>query len=245
MINIVIPMAGMGSRFSLAGYKKPKPFIDVLGVSMIERVLENLYIPNAKFFLITRKEHIKQENKTILKIKKKYNVTFILIDKITEGTACTVLFAKSFIDNNQPLIIANSDQIIEYSFKDFIKNAKTRNLSGSILTFIDDSKNPKWSYAKVNKKNIVVEVREKMPISKYATIGIYFFKKGSDFVDGAIEMIINNDRVNNEFYTCPVYNYLIKNKHKVGIYDIPRTCMFGTGTPEDLNNYITHLKVKC
>lgn len=244
-INIVIPMAGMGSRFSTAGYKKPKPFIDVLGIPMIERVLINLYVPGANFYIITRKEHIKDESKLILKLKKKFKLNVILIDKLTEGTACTVLFARKYINNNLPLIIANSDQIIEANIIDFIKDANRRNLDGSILTFVDKTKNPKWSFAKVNNKKFVVEVKEKCPISKFATIGIYYFKQGSYFINGAIDMIINNDRVNNEFYTCPVYNYIISNNQKVGIYNIPSNCMFGIGTPEDLNFYVSYIKGKC
>ena len=238
MINIVVPMAGMGSRFASAGYDKPKPFIDVNGKPMIERVLDNLYYPNANYILIGRKEHLEIEKDLVAKIKRDYNVTFIGIDKLTEGTACTVLYSRELINNNVPLLIANSDQIVDISIVDFVDDCFNRNLDGSILTFKDSELNPKWSFAKLNKNDLVSEVKEKVVISNYATVGIYLFNKGSQFVDSAIDMIIQNDRVNNEFYTCPVYNYIIKGGAKIGIFDIDFNLMHGIGTPEDLESYL-------
>jgi UDP-N-acetylglucosamine diphosphorylase / glucose-1-phosphate thymidylyltransferase / UDP-N-acetylgalactosamine diphosphorylase / glucosamine-1-phosphate N-acetyltransferase / galactosamine-1-phosphate N-acetyltransferase len=238
MINIVIPMAGEGSRFKQAGYEKPKPFIDVKGKPMIVRVIENLYYPNAKYILIAREEHLKAEAALVKEISATYNAEFIAIEKLTEGTACTVLFARSFINNDTPLLIANSDQIIDDSIQKFIDDSNSRGLDGSILTFIDAERNPKWSFAKINADGLVTEVKEKQAISEYATVGIYYFAKGNKFVDNAIDMIINNERVNNEFYTCPVYNYLIQQKGKVGIYNIAPAAMHGIGTPDDLNAYL-------
>lgn len=238
-MNIVIPMAGMGSRFAQVGYEKPKPFIDVKGKPMIVRVLENLKISNAKYFLIARKEHLDKEPELVEEIAKNFNVTFIPINKLTEGTACTVLYSRKYINNSEPLLIANSDQIVDIDINDYINDCKNRELDGSILSFIDSDMNPKWSFAKLNDYNLVTEVKEKVPISKIATVGIYFFSKGSEFIDATIDMIIENDRVNNEFYTCPVYNYLIKNNRKIGVFNIDVTQMHGIGTPEDLNLYIT------
>ena len=242
MINIVIPMAGLGSRFSAAGFEKPKPFIDVSGKAMIVRVLENLAYQNARYILIARKEHIQKESELVNEIKKSYNVDIITIDEVTEGTACTVLAAKDFINNNDPLVIANSDQIVDINFHDFVDDSLNRNLDGSILTFIDEKKNPKWSFAKINKNQMVTKVKEKQPISKYATVGIYMFNKGRYFIDGVTDMIASNDRVNGEFYTCPVYNYLISDRLQIGIYDIAFNKMHGMGTPEDLTEYLSLLK---
>ncbi|MBC5858325.1 glycosyltransferase family 2 protein [Campylobacter jejuni] len=232
-MNIVIPMAGLGSRFAKAGFDKPKPFIDVLGKPMIVRVLENLKYKDAKYILIARKEHLIKEKKLVDEIKNDFDVEFIAIDKLTEGTACTVLYARKYINNNMPLMIANSDQIVDINIADFINDSLNRSLDGSILTFIDKEKNPKWSFAKLN-NDLVIEVKEKEAISELATVGIYFFGKGKIFVENVIDMIIENDRVNNEFYTCPVYNYAIKNGAKIGIYNIDFSQMHGIGTPEDL-----------
>ncbi|BDL77480.1 hypothetical protein THJ020_16250 [Campylobacter jejuni] len=144
-----------------------------------------------------------------------------------------MLYARKYINNDTPLMIANSDQIVDINIADFINDSFKRGLDGSILTFIDKEKNPKWSFAKLN-NDLVVEVKEKEAISEFATVGIYFFNKGKIFVESAIDMIIENDRVNNEFYTCPVYNYAIKSGAKIGIYNIDFSKMHGIGTPEDL-----------
>jgi len=241
MINIVIPMAGLGSRFAANGYKKPKPFIDVNNRPMIVQVIENLYYPDAKYILIGRKEHLAQEPELVKEITAKYNVTWIAIDLLTEGTACTVLFAKSLIDSETPLLIANSDQLVDLSIEAFIHDCFNRKLDGSILTFTDHELNPKWSFARVDENGLVAEVQEKKAISEFATVGIYLFSKGKDFVDGAVEMIIKNDRANNEFYTCPVYNYCIASGKKIGIYNIEFEEMHGLGTPEDLNSYLSQV----
>ncbi len=238
MINIVIPMAGQGSRFAKAGYEKPKPFIDVDGKPMIVRVLENLAYPDARYILIARREHIEKEAELVAQIEKEFNAIFIPIDKLTEGTACTVLYARKYINNDEQLLIANSDQIVDMNIADFIDDCKDRNLDGSILTFIDYYKDPKWSFAKLDENDLVTEVKEKVVISEFATVGIYLYSKGKDFVDASVDMIIENDRVNNEFYTCPAYNYAIKDGSKIGIYNIEFEQMHGIGTPEDLNNFL-------
>lgn len=243
MINIVIPMAGLGSRFAIAGYEKPKPFIDVLGKPMIERVMENVLLPNARFILIGRKEHLEQELLLIEQIKFSYPDTiFIGLDKLTEGTACTVLFAKEYINNENPLLIANSDQLVDIDLNLFYQDCINRNLDGSILTFKDMERNPKWSFVKTSENGIALSVKEKEAISSDATVGIYLFSKGKDFVNAAVQMIIENERVNNEFYTCPTYNYAISLGKKIGIFEIPCSLMHGLGTPSDLLNYFDHIK---
>jgi NDP-sugar pyrophosphorylase family protein len=238
-MNIVIPMAGLGSRFAEAGYEKPKPFIDVNGKPMIVRVMENLQHQGAKFFLIGREEHLIKEAALVKQLEKEYNATFIGIDKLTEGTACTVLFTRNYINNDTPLLIANSDQIVETSISNMINECLEKSMDGSILTFKDSERNLKWSFAKTDDSQLVIEVKEKEAISDFATIGIYFFSKGKYFVDGAIDMIINNDRVNNEFYTCPVYNYLIKDNKKIIIHNIEQNKMHGIGTPKDLDIFLS------
>lgn len=238
-VNVVIPMAGLGSRFVQEGYQTPKPFIDVAGEPMIVRILENLKIENANYFLIAREEHLAAEIEVVKAIENNYNVTFIPIDKLTEGTACTVLYARKYINNNSPLLIANSDQIVDIDINDYLNDAVNRSLDGSILTFLDNEMNPKWSFAKTDTDGLVTEVKEKIAISNIATVGIYYFTKGLDFVNGAIDMIIENDRVNNEFYTCPVYNYLIKQKKNIGVFNIKFSQMHGIGTPNDLKSYLS------
>lgn len=243
MINVVIPMAGEGSRFVAAGYEKPKPFIDVAGKPMITRILENLNYPGARYILIARQSHMEREPELVRMIKHKYGAVFIPVEKLTEGTACTVLHARKYINNDTPLLIANSDQLVDTGISDYINDCFNKKRDGSILTFIDEHRDPKWSFARINGEGLVDEVREKVAISEYATVGIYLYSKGRYFVDAAIDMIVKNDRVKNEFYTCPTYNYLINENKKIGIYNIRFEQMHGLGTPEDLKSYLSFSKI--
>jgi dTDP-glucose pyrophosphorylase len=238
-INIIIPMAGKGKRFYEKGYKLPKPFIDVHGKMMIERVLDNLWLPAAKYFLIVLQEHIKDYKQYVDKINANYDSEIIPIYKTTDGPACTVLAAHRQLNNELPLLIANSDQIVDIEISDYIDDCFKRNLDGSIMTFKDSD--PKWSFAKINEKKLVIEVREKVPISDNATVGIYFFKEGKHFFNGAIDMIAAADKTNNEYYVCPIYNYIIRQGSNIGIFEIDSDKMHGTGTPEDLEHYLSKL----
>lgn len=238
MLNVVIPMAGQGSRFVNAGYKTPKPFIEINGVTLIELVLKNLQIKDARYILLARSEHLESQAEAVARIKSNFNVTFVTVDKLTEGAACTVLHARKLINNDTPLLLANSDQYVDDSIKNYVEDCQKRNLDGSILTFIDADRDPKWSFAKLNSEGLVEEVKEKKAISEYATVGLYYFSQGRYFVDAAIDMIAVNDRVNGEFYTCPTYNYCIKNGQRIGIYNIDAKNMHGLGTPDDLNKFI-------
>lgn len=230
-MNIVIPMAGLGSRFVAAGYTQPKPLIDVLGKPMIRRVVENLGIPG-NYYFVAQMSHPVYE----IIASMPYPSEVIKINGLTEGAACTVLKAKGRINSDEELLLANSDQMV--LDKDFVQAGvnyfRKRGLDGGVWCFL--CKHPKWSYAKIDDQCLVTEVAEKKPISDLATVGTYYFKKGSDFVRSAEQMIHKNIRVNNEFYTCPVYNELIELGGKVGVYMINE--MVGLGTPEDLKAYL-------
>ena len=236
VINIVIPAAGEGSRFKSQLWKSPKPFIDINGKPMLQHVIDNISLPNSNIYLILRDNQ--PDFSKNLTAHGSNIISKLFINYKTSGTACTLLHAKEIIDNQLPLIIANSDQIVDFDCKLFIQDAIERNLDGSILVFKDKFKSSKWSFAKMGKDQYVEKVAEKNPISDLATVGIYYFKFGSDFINGALEMIKHDDRVNNEFYTCPVYNYLIIQNKKIGIFEIDQDCMNGVGTPEDLNIYL-------
>tara|TARA_Y100001958_G_C21194247_1_gene521898 strand:+ start:46 stop:1422 length:1377 start_codon:yes stop_codon:yes gene_type:complete len=237
-LNIVIPMAGEGSRFVNAGYSFPKPLIEVNKKPMIQIVKESLGI-NGQYIFLVRGEHLKKYNlNSFLKILAP-NCKIIIVDKLTEGAACTVMLAKKYIDNDNPLIIANSDQYIEWNPSETMYKFTSQKIDGGILTF--NSIHPKWSYAKVDQDNQkVIEVAEKNVISNNATVGVYYWKKGSDFVKYTNQMISNNIRVNNEFYVCPVFNQAIKDKKIIKISKVDS--MWGLGTPEDLKNFSDNYK---
>tara|TARA_B100000989_G_scaffold268252_1_gene222833 strand:+ start:1234 stop:2613 length:1380 start_codon:yes stop_codon:yes gene_type:complete len=234
-LNIVIPMAGEGSRFAKAGYTFPKPLIEVHQKPMIQLVVDNLGL-KGNFIFIVRKEHLKKYNlKSFLNIIAP-NCKIIAIDKVTEGAACTVLLAKKYINNSKPLIISNSDQYIDWSPSETMYNFYSKNVDGGILVF--NATHPKWSYAKCDKNNNVSEVAEKRVISNNATVGVYYWKHGKEFVKYSEQMIKKDVRVNNEFYVCPVYNEAIKDRKKIKINNVKS--MWGLGTPEDLDYFLKH-----
>ena len=225
-MNVLIPMAGSGTRFQEVGYKEPKPMINVAGKPMLEWVIESLNIDARHIFIVQKKHNRKFEIEDFIKgINKCYEV--IELDELTEGAACTTLMAEKYINSAEELIIANSDQYIKWDVGDFLDEIK--NDDGSILTF--DSNSPKHSYAKVNEFGYVIEVAEKKVISNNATIGVYYWKMGSDYIRYANSMITKNIRTNNEFYVCPVYNEAIADNKKISIHSAE---MWGMGTPEEL-----------
>ena len=236
-MNIIIPMAGHGSRFLQAGYTFPKPLIEVHGKPMIQVVIDNLKV-DANFIFIVQKEHREKYNLDSMLSLLAPGCKIVDVDKVTEGAACTVLLGKEFINNDNPLVIANSDQFVEWSSLDFFYKMNEQNLDGGIVSF--KSTHPKWSYAKTDNNGFVLEVAEKKTISDIATVGIYYWKKGSDFVKYAEQMIHKNIRANNEFYVCPVFNEAILDGLKIKTFDVPK--MWGLGTPEDLDYFLENYK---
>jgi dTDP-glucose pyrophosphorylase len=232
-MNVLIPMAGAGSRFSAAGYTFPKPLIDVNGKPMIQMVVENLNI-DANFVFVVQKEHREKYNLDTLLNLIAPSCKVVEVDGLTEGAACTALLAKEYIDSDAPLFFANSDQFVEWDSNEFFYKMNETDADGGIVTF--KATHPKWSFAKIDDNGIVTEVAEKNPISDLATVGFYYWKHGSDFVKYAEQMIANNVRVNNEFYVCPVFNQAIDGGKVIRTFDVPK--MWGTGTPEDLKYYL-------
>ncbi|CAB4145926.1 HAD_like domain containing protein [uncultured Caudovirales phage] len=231
--NVLIPMAGEGSRFKSAGYNNPKPLIDVNGKTMIQTVVDNIGI-DARYIFVARKE---DENKYKLsEYLPSICKDFILIlqDKKLDGAALSALLAKDYINNDSPLIIANSDQYLIWNNKKTIKEFIKSGIDGAILTF--SATDTKWSFVKQNKFGFVDAVAEKNAISDEATCGVYYWKTGKDFIKYTNEMILNGNKTNNEFYICPVYNEAIKDEKIIKskmVYE-----MWGLVTPEDLATFI-------
>ena len=230
-MKILIPMAGEGSRFAKEGYTFPKPLIDVNGKPMIQTVVENLDF-DAEYIFLVRKEHLKKYNGLRSTLERITDGRFkiIEVDGLTEGAACTALLAREHIDNDEDLLIANSDQFIEYSPENFKTLKEMTDADAIVYTF--EAVHPKWSFVKTNSRGVITEVAEKNPISNIATCGIYWYRRGSDFVKYADQMIEKNIRVNNEFYIAPVYNELIGDGKKLIPFYVHS--MWGIGTPEDL-----------
>lgn len=232
-LNVLIPMAGAGSRFEQAGYTFPKPLIEVRNKPMIQVVVENLNI-HANYIYIVQAKHRKAYNLDTLLNLITPGCKIVDVDHLTEGAACTALLAKEYIDNDAPLFFANSDQFVEWDSNEFMYKMNETKADGGIVTF--EATHPKWSFAKVDAQGVVQEVAEKNPISNIATVGFYYWKHGSDFVRYSENMISKDIRVNNEFYVCPVFNEAIQDKKIIRNFKIDR--MWGLGTPEDLKFFL-------
>lgn len=232
-------MAGRGSRFANAGYELPKPLIPVHGHPMIGLVTDNLR-PNRpyRFIYLCLQEHIQKYQVDKLLKKREPNCEIVVVDRVTEGAACTVLLAKELINNDDNLMIANSDQWVDTDINAYLDSMTARNLDGLIMTMW--ASDTKWSFVRLDEQGLVTEVVEKQVISNEATVGIYNFRKGADFVAAADRMIQKNERVNGEFYVAPVYNELIRKKASIGYFNIGQVGngMYGLGVPEDLNYFV-------
>jgi dTDP-glucose pyrophosphorylase len=236
-MNVLIPMAGAGSRFEKVGYTFPKPLIEVNGKPMIQVVTENLNV-EARFIFIVQKSHYEKYNLQYLLKLIQPNCEIVQVEGVTEGAACTTLLAAQLIDDFNPLLIANSDQFVEWNSNEVLYAFSADGIDAGIVTF--KNTHPKWSYARLDRNGFVAEVAEKKPISEHATVGIYYWKYGCDYVKYAKQMIEKNIRTNGEFYVAPVFNEAIQDGKKVRIKEIDK--MWGLGTPEDLAVFLEHHK---
>lgn len=236
-VNIVIPMAGYGTHFSAAGYRSPKPLIDMFGKTMIETVIDNLRPQQpARFIFICQREHYREYGlEKIFQRSLGEAWDCVQLDGVTEGAACTVLAAETLIEDDAELIVANSDQIVDCSMTDYLNCARASGVHGLVMTF--PANDAKWSYIRLDAQGYGIEVAEKRVISPHATVGIYYFSTGKVYKDAAHAMITKNIRVNNEFYVAPVYNEIIAQGSKVRIWEIDAAAMHGIGTPADLDAY--------
>tara|TARA_B100001094_G_C18187164_1_gene804569 strand:- start:2863 stop:3588 length:726 start_codon:yes stop_codon:yes gene_type:complete len=234
-MKIIIAMAGRGKRFTENGYELyPKPLCRVGCTTMIHESVRSFGVPG-KYIFIVLQEHL--DNFTWLYdhlMALAEDVLIIPIQHVTEGAACSILAARDYIYDNDPIVSINSDQVLNWNHQKFIDLCRNNSDTSFLVTYPHD--HPKHSFAEVTDKNLVISVAEKKVISNEATVGIYHFSQGKIFVDCAEEMIKNNDRHNNEFYVGPVYNYVCK-KYPVKIFRMHPREFMPVGTVEDLNQY--------
>lgn len=239
MLNIVIPMAGAGSRFAQAGYEDPKPLIQVHGMPMIQVVINNLR-PKCehRFIFVCQKSHSDTYNLRAKLGDWAPGCQIIEIEGLTRGAAETVLRARQLIDNDSPLMIANSDQWVNTDIDIYL--SKIEHNDGLIMTMNDND--PKWSYVELGPNGKPIRVVEKKVVSSHATVGIYNFAMGSYFVSAAERMINEENFSNGEFYVAPTYDYLINDGATIAIADVGPVSevMFGLGIPEDLNSFLNN-----
>jgi NDP-sugar pyrophosphorylase family protein len=228
--NVLVPMAGLGSRFAEKGYSLPKPLIKIFGKPMIQQVVDSLNIDGHYIFIVQKDHRVRYHLDDVLD-EIAPGCTIVEVDGLTDGAARTTLFAKDSIDNDTPLVIANSDQVVVWSSLNF--QALLEHSDGALAVFKADD--PKWSYVKVDNA-LVSEVAEKKVISNTANVGIYGWSKGSDYVKYAEQMIAKDIKTNNEFYVAPVYNEAIIDGKRIVPFFVEE--MHGVGTPEDMNEFL-------
>ena len=235
-MNILIPMAGLGSRFKICGYEKPKPLIIVDDAPMIERSISTLNIEGTYIFVIREYDNSQNTKDLVACLRRiKPDCKIVITDKITSGAAETCLLAKDHINNSEKLVIANCDQLMDWKSENFIKATK-KDFDGLVVTHT--SVDPKNSFISLDENGLAKELREKKAISDVALIGIHYWKKGSDFVRSAEEMIKNQSKDAGEYYVAPTYNLLIKQGLKISNYHLEKNEYHPIGTPKDLKIYI-------
>ena len=239
MLQIVVPMAGAGSRFARVGHSLPKPLIDVGGQPMISRVIDNLRPARAhRFVFVCQRAHDATYGLSDKLGRWAPGCAIVHLDGLTDGAARTVLAAAPALDAEAPMMIANSDQFVDFPIDTYLAESDRPGLHGLIMTMV--ATDPKWSFASCDEAGFVTRVAEKEPISDEATVGVYNFARAGDFVTGAQRMIAADRRVNGEFYVAPVYNELIETGARLRCFNIERAggAMHGLGTPEDLSLFL-------
>jgi NDP-sugar pyrophosphorylase family protein len=238
MLTIVMPLSGRGRAFIDAKYTFPKPLIEIAGRPLIEIVIRNLTpsVPH-RFVFVCRAEHLERfAMRDVLSQIAPGSVT-VPVHGETGGALCSVLLASEYIGADDELIVANGDQYITRPIDDFVAHARASAGDGCIVVF--PSTHPKWSYVRTGENGDVDMVAEKRPISKHATAGIYYFRKGADFLGAAERMLLKGTRTANEYYLAPTYNELILDARRVTTFPLTRSQMVGLGTPEDVEAFMS------
>jgi NDP-sugar pyrophosphorylase family protein len=240
MINIVVPMAGEGSRFKDIGIQTPKPLIEVNGKTLAEHSIETLGV-SGRFIFITKEYLDSKYNDRLSKIFNRLAPNHIEIrtNKPQFGTSYSALLAKEYIDNDDELILTNCDQHLVWDPKDFLKESRKDGVDGSIL--VHNSSSHKHSYAVV-KDGFVTHLAEKNPISRNALVGLHYWKYGKDFVSSAERLVADCAHNQKESYVSLTYNYLIEDNKKISVYKIRKDQYICLGTPADLEEYEKRVK---
>jgi NDP-sugar pyrophosphorylase family protein len=237
MLQIIIPLGGKAARFQERGYTFPKPLVEIGSRSMIEVVLENLAPPKPhQYTFICRKEHLAQFYLGDMLRLLAPNPRIIPLEQETAGALCSVLLAIDELDLDEEILIANGDQFIASGLEGFYKACRKPGIDGCILTFT--ATHPRWSFVKTDESGFVTATAEKKPISKQATVGIYYFRKARDLVEGAEKMIVKGLTTSGQFFVCPVFNELVLAGKKITTHHLPDGSMHSLGTPEDLDLFL-------
>jgi NDP-sugar pyrophosphorylase family protein len=239
MLQVIIPMAGKAARFAERGHTFPKPLLEIGNRSMIEMVLENLAAPQpVQYTFICRKEHLSQFYLGDMLRLLAPGCRVIALENETAGALCSVLLAVDQLNLDEEILIANGDQIITTSLDPFYAACREPGSDGCILTFT--ATHPRWSFARTDANGRVMAVAEKRPISKQATVGLYYFRRARDLVEASEKMILKGLTTSGQFFVCPVYNELILAGKNIRTHHLPDGTMHSLGTPEDVDVFMKY-----
>ena len=239
MINVLMLFSGSSQAFAETGYRYPKNLVEIDGLPLVQRVLEQFSdISKTKrrlICLIGRDENRRHHTGAVIKLVAP-EAQLIEVNGDTSGAACSALLAVEHINNDEPLIIVNGDQLlVGVDPESVVDDFRERSLDAGTVVFED--LHPRWSFVKCNDSGLVIETAEKRPISKLATAGFYYFQRGKDFVFAATEMIKKDAHTGEKFYICPALNELILRQMKIGVFKIPKSSYKSLATPSDVQAY--------
>ncbi|MES2823703.1 MAG: glycosyltransferase family 2 protein [Pseudomonadota bacterium] len=238
MLTIIVPMAGNSVFFPDSQYRFPKIFQEILGRPMIQVVIENLMqIKGDKrfVFIINDIDAKKFRLDNVLKMLTDNNCDIVYQSAPTKGAVCSLLLGVKYLNADGPVIISNADQIIDHDYNKIISFFNQPDIDGGVVCF--DSVHPQWSYARVAGDNLLLETAEKEPISRYAIAGLYYFSKGRDFVESAMQSIMKDRSHEGVYYTSLVLNEMILKRKKLMTYCIEKNEYRSFYSPEKIQEY--------
>jgi len=235
-MNILMLLAGDSRPFEDQGYLYPKYLLEVEGKPLVQHVVEHIALsrPCRYIFVIRKEDADRFHFESVLKLLSP-DAEVVIAEGLTHGAACTALLAVELIDNDEPLLIVNGDQVVELSYDRAIDFFEQQSFDAGTVVF--DSVHPRWSYVRLDKSDHVVEAAEKRPISRNATAGLYYYAKGSDFVSASKEMIRKDAHVGEAFYVCPTFNEMLLRQALVGVFRIPRECYHSLAAPQGVQAF--------
>jgi len=235
-MKVLIPMSGSDAAFREAGYPRCKSLIEINGKAIIQHIYENLISlrPDQFIFAIRKEDHAQHHLSEVLGLLAP-GCRVLVTEGNTAGAACTALLAVGAIGNDEELVISNADQIIRADLFSIVDGFRKQGLDGGTIVF--DSIHPRWSYVRINDARMVTEAAEKRPISRHATAGFYYFRRGGDFATAAMNMIRKAAHVNNVYYVCPAFNEMILRQARIGVCEIKPEQYFSLATPQDVQRY--------
>ncbi len=237
-MNLVIPIASNSKFFTIEDYGYPKPLIEIMGKPMIQHVVENLTQEmtfEKTIFIVKQDECDKYHLDNTLTLLSPIKPELIKLRADTQGALCSILLAIEYINDAEPLLIANADQIFDGGITNYLNLFLTSDLDAACLTF--NSVHPRWSYVRIDQNNLVVETAEKRPISKHAVAGLYMYKKGSDFVKYGMNSIRHGTNVDGKYYISPVFNEFLLAGKKVGHFEIANDKYHTFYSPQKIEEY--------